>query len=89
VSIVNKVHSKLVMADDELLSVGSFNWLSAQRQGDYVHHETSMVYRGADVAGELAINRASLVQRVVRGAIAQPPLGQIDDPQPAIGCSTR
>lgn len=52
------------MADEELLCSGSFNWLSAQRYGDYVHHETSMVYRGPDVSGELAINRTSLAQRV-------------------------
>tara|TARA_R100000322_G_scaffold45380_2_gene28416 strand:+ start:35 stop:1201 length:1167 start_codon:yes stop_codon:yes gene_type:complete len=64
VCIVNKVHSKIVMADEELLCVGSFNWLSAQRYGDYVHHETSMVYRGPDVSGELAVNRTSLAQRV-------------------------
>lgn len=66
VRIVHKVHSKILMADDELLCVGSFNWLSAQRHGDYVHHETSMVYRGADVSGELAVNRTSLTQRVIR-----------------------
>jgi len=64
VRVVNKVHSKIVMADEELLCIGSFNWLSAQRYGDYVHHETSMVYRGPDVSGELAINRTSLQQRV-------------------------
>ncbi|UQS16366.1 AAA domain-containing protein [Pseudomonas sp. HS6] len=63
VRVVNKVHSKIVMADEELLCVGSFNWLSAQRYGDYVHHETSMVYRGPDVGGELTINRASLARR--------------------------
>lgn len=63
VRLVNKVHSKIVMADEELLCVGSFNWLSAQRYGDYVHHETSMVYRGPDVSGELMINRASLARR--------------------------
>lgn len=65
VCVVNKVHSKIVMADEELLCIGSFNWLSAQRYGDYVHHETSMVYRGHDVSGELAINRISLAQRVM------------------------
>tara|TARA_R110002051_G_scaffold90269_3_gene158994 strand:+ start:57171 stop:60677 length:3507 start_codon:yes stop_codon:yes gene_type:complete len=67
VCVVNKVHSKIVMADEELLCIGSFNWLSAQRYGDYVHHETSMVYRGPDVNGELAINRTSLAQRVTHG----------------------
>jgi hypothetical protein len=64
VLVVNKVHSKIVMADEELLCVGSFNWLSAQRHGDYVRHETSMVYRGPDVSDELATNRTSLAQRV-------------------------
>lgn len=66
VRIVNKVHSKIVMADQELLCIGSFNWLSAQRQGDYVRHETSMVYRGPDVSGELEVNRSSLETRVVK-----------------------
>ncbi|AZF48111.1 MULTISPECIES: AAA domain-containing protein [unclassified Pseudomonas] len=65
VRVVNKVHSKLVMADEALLCVGSFNWLSAARSGDYVHHETSMVYRGPDVSSELAINRTSLAQRLI------------------------
>ncbi|MFI8583160.1 AAA domain-containing protein [Ectopseudomonas khazarica] len=69
VCVVNKVHSKIVMADEELLCVGSFNWLSAQRSGDFVRHETSMVYRGPDVSGEIAINRNSLVQRVVSGGL--------------------
>jgi hypothetical protein len=64
VRVVNKVHSKLVMADEELLCVGSFNWLSAARSGDFVHHETSMVYHGPDVSSELAINRKSLAQRL-------------------------
>lgn len=64
VRVVNKVHSKLVMADEQLLCVGSFNWLSAARSGDYVHHETSMVYHGPDVSSELAINRRSLAQRL-------------------------
>ncbi|MDQ2151380.1 AAA domain-containing protein [Alcaligenaceae bacterium C4P045] len=65
VKLVKKVHSKIVMADDHLLCVGSFNWLSAQRNGSYIRHETSMVYRGPDVHTELAINRASLTQRLI------------------------
>jgi hypothetical protein len=69
VRLVNKVHSKIVMADEDLLCIGSFNWLSAQRRGDYVRHETSMVYRGPDVNGELAINRSSLAQRVTSRAL--------------------
>lgn len=80
VYLVEKVHSKIVMADEELLCVGSFNWLSAQRQGDYVRHETSMVYRGTDVNAELAVNRTSLRQRVIHhGTISHPQLKQITE----------
>lgn len=87
VCIVQKVHSKILMADDELLCVGSFNWLSAQRHGDYVHHETSMVYRGVDVSGELAVNRTSLMQRVIPDSdITHPQLRQLADPRPAADC---
>jgi len=64
VRVVRKVHSKLLMADQELLCVGSFNWLSAQREGDFVRHETSMVYRGAAVQDEIEVNRNSLAARV-------------------------
>ncbi len=63
--LVKKVHSKIVMADEQLLCIGSFNWLSAARFGQYVHHETSMVYRGPDVAGELATHRTSLAERII------------------------
>lgn len=64
VHMVSKVHSKLLMADDDLLCVGSFNWLSAARHGAHARHETSMVYRGADIAAELQVNRHSLQQRL-------------------------
>lgn len=65
ICIVNKVHSKILMTDDDLLCIGSFNWLSAQRSGDYVRHETSMAYLGPDVHQELQVNRLSLEQRRV------------------------
>jgi hypothetical protein len=65
--VVNKVHSKIVMADDELLCIGSFNWLSAPRTGQYMNHETSMAYRGPDVKEELVAHRASLAERVIAG----------------------
>lgn len=63
--VVNKVHSKIVMADEELLCIGSFNWLSASRSKVHMNHETSMVYRGPDVTGELVLHRASLAGRVL------------------------
>ncbi|GGJ88638.1 AAA domain-containing protein [Pseudomonas matsuisoli] len=57
---INRIHSKLVMADDNLLCVGSFNWFSASRDPDYMRHETSMVYHGPDVAEEIRTNREGL-----------------------------
>ena len=42
---VKNVHSKLVIKDYDLLCIGSFNWLSAQRKGLYVRHETSFAYQ--------------------------------------------
>ncbi|TBV10977.1 AAA domain-containing protein [Stutzerimonas kirkiae] len=59
---LQRVHSKLLMADDELLCVGSFNWFSASRQPGYSRHETSMVYRGPDVAEEIETNLGSLAR---------------------------
>ncbi|OOE42549.1 AAA domain-containing protein [Salinivibrio kushneri] len=46
VYIVDGVHSKMVMADDSHMAVGSYNWLSAARQGRYCNLETSLYYSG-------------------------------------------
>lgn len=48
VHFVKGVHSKLVVADDTALCIGSFNWLSAARSGKYQHHELSLVHRDKD-----------------------------------------
>ncbi|MFJ4141484.1 AAA domain-containing protein [Pseudomonas sp. NPDC089734] len=61
--VVRKVHSKIVMADDQLLCMGSFNWFSAKRGGG-ANYETSMVYEGPDVTGEIGTHRQSLVARI-------------------------
>ena len=58
--IVNKVHSKIVACDDDLLCIGSFNWFGAAREGDYKRHETSLVYKGDAVRNEIVINHNSL-----------------------------
>jgi hypothetical protein len=63
---VQDVHSKIVMADDNLFCAGSFNWFSAVREGDYTRHETSLVYRGTTVSHEIEAMKASLVKRAVR-----------------------
>ena len=46
VFVIKGVHSKLVMADNKYLCVGSFNWLSAARSGKYANMETSYIYSG-------------------------------------------
>lgn len=61
--LVNRVHSKLVIGDDALLCVGSFNWFSAARDAKVPLHDTSMVYRGAGLKSEIKTICASLAQR--------------------------
>ncbi|WP_158583553.1 AAA domain-containing protein [Salinisphaera sp. Q1T1-3] len=46
VNVVTQVHSKLIMADDRFLCVGSYNWASAAREGRFKNMETSMLYSG-------------------------------------------
>lgn len=60
---LEKLHSKIVAVDDSVLCVGSFNWLSADREGQYARHETSYVYRGEDVEDEIRLTREDLKRR--------------------------
>jgi RecA/RadA recombinase len=66
IKLVNKVHSKLVIKDDDLLCIGSFNWLSAQRVGDYVRHETSLCYQGKskNLRDEIKLLKDSFVDQL-------------------------
>jgi hypothetical protein len=68
VNFVREVHSKLVIGDEDIYCVGSFNWFSAQRTGQYVRHETSLLYRGADLVHEILAMRKSLLQRRISAA---------------------
>ncbi|MBL8563806.1 MAG: hypothetical protein JNN06_16170 [Gemmobacter sp.] len=58
-----QLHSKIVAIDDGLLCIGSYNWLSADRQGQYARHETSFVYRGTHMAQEISTIVESLRRR--------------------------
>ncbi|WP_287346069.1 AAA domain-containing protein [Mesorhizobium sp.] len=60
---LEKLHSKIVAVEDDLLCVGSFNWLSADREGQYARHETSYIYRGDDVEAEVRVMRDDLKRR--------------------------
>lgn len=64
--LVWRVHSKVVIGDENVYCVGSFNWFSAPRKGDYVRHDTSLVYRGPGMAKEIEVMKASLRERVTR-----------------------
>lgn len=63
VYVVNGVHSKLIMADNSFLSVGSYNWASAARTGKYANMETSMIYSG-DLNDEISLQIKSLKERI-------------------------
>lgn len=61
--LVNRVHSKIMIGDEGLLCVGSFNWFSATREEKYQRYDTSMVYRGESLKGEIKTIYTSLEQR--------------------------
>jgi len=58
-----KLHSKIVAIDTDVLCIGSYNWLSADRIGQYARHETSFVYRGEHLAEEISTIVGSLTRR--------------------------
>ncbi|KRE22548.1 hypothetical protein ASE66_25485 [Bosea sp. Root483D1] len=62
---VQQLHSKMIWADDALLAIGSFNWFSAHRTGEFARHETSVVYRGQHLSPEIQILEDSLKARIL------------------------
>ncbi|WP_192878438.1 AAA domain-containing protein [Limnobaculum parvum] len=63
VYVMNRVHSKIVMADAKVMCVGSYNWGSAVRKGKYKQMETSMLYSG-DLEQEIQTQLDGLHARV-------------------------
>ncbi|MBK5144545.1 DNA helicase [Budviciaceae bacterium BWR-B9] len=63
VYVMNRVHSKIVMADEQVMCVGSYNWGSAVREGRYKNMETSMLYSG-NLKPEIQIQLEALQARV-------------------------
>lgn len=61
--LVKRVHSKIVIGDEGLLCVGSFNWFSAAREEKYQRYDTSMVYCGDSLKGEIKTIYTSLERR--------------------------
>ena len=64
IKVVNKVHSKLVMGDETFLCVGSYNWASASRNGEYKHMETSLVYANSHLKEEISTQIEYLENKV-------------------------
>ncbi|WP_120632624.1 AAA domain-containing protein [Ruegeria sp. EL01] len=60
-----QLHSKIVAIGTNQLCIGSYNWLSADRQGKYARHETSLVYQGQRLKKEIEVITDSLRQREV------------------------
>lgn len=60
---VRQLHSKIVIESDTLLAIGSYNWLSASRAGQFARHETSFVYQGGHLADEIDLIAHSLRHR--------------------------
>jgi phosphatidylserine/phosphatidylglycerophosphate/cardiolipin synthase-like enzyme len=60
---IPKLHSKIVAIDADVLCIGSYNWLSADRHGQYARHETSFVYRGLHLDDEIRTIVDSLKRR--------------------------
>jgi AAA domain/PLD-like domain len=60
---IRRLHSKIVTKDDDIFCLGSFNWLSAARSGEYARHETSMIYSGPMVGNEILVSIESLLSR--------------------------
>jgi phosphatidylserine/phosphatidylglycerophosphate/cardiolipin synthase-like enzyme len=53
VKVVDRVHSKLLIKDSELMCIGSFNWLSAARYQDSARLETTILYKSPKVKDEI------------------------------------
>lgn len=51
VRTVRLVHSKILFCDKEWMCVGSFNWLSAHREGKYARRDASALIEGAEHVG--------------------------------------
>jgi len=63
--LVDRIHSKVVIGDEELLCVGSFNWFSASRDKNFKRYDTSMVYVGDALKNEIKIIYSNLEQRLL------------------------
>lgn len=62
--VLNKIHAKILIKDDDLIAIGSFNWLSAVRDSNsqYSNHEQSILVQGS--------NAENLIETSLRGILS-------------------
>ena len=60
---VRKLHSKIFISGSDQLCIGSYNWLSADRDGPYARHETSIAYSGSHLEQEITLIKEGLGSR--------------------------
>jgi len=63
---VRQLHSKIFIIGTDRLCIGSYNWLSAARHGQYARHETSIAYTGEHLEEEIAFIKNGLGAREKR-----------------------
>ncbi|WP_342075178.1 AAA domain-containing protein [Yoonia sp. SS1-5] len=63
---VRQLHSKIFIVGADQLCIGSYNWLSADRDGPYARHETSIAYSGSHLEKEISLIQESLGAREKR-----------------------
>lgn len=66
VKLCHNIHSKIICIDDDVFIEGSFNWLSAARDGQFVRYDTSIIYQGGKTAEFIRATVADLDSVVVR-----------------------
>ncbi|WP_116963527.1 AAA domain-containing protein [Fastidiosibacter lacustris] len=65
VKCIRRMHSKLLICDDMIYCVGSFNWFSAAREPHYQNLEHSLVYTGSKLKNEIVLLKQELENRIV------------------------
>lgn len=71
IRLVRRVHSKVLARDEDLICLGSFNWLSAVREvnDQYHNNESSIAYQGPQVADEIEVQEQALEQRLLPAGV--------------------
>jgi DNA primase len=68
---VTRIHSKIVAVDHASLCIGSFNWLSAAKTGNYQRHEVSLIYRQGNIRARIVNLQATIAARCTQPAVGE------------------